>query len=409
MASVDFYVVRPPRFLIAQVPLVVAGSSGEPPVTDTGFIARGRRFQEGEMRQRELVVLMNAPGKFTWTQRKCGRYSRHPRSMISCRLGLSYIAADQDDPPKIEASVKRHTVCLPRLYRRGLSMKLVSRQQLLDAIQTKSFIDHGDPLCAEDSKYDIRASHRFLKGDHANPIDARVLSGEAQADLVVRPGEVVFMLSEESLNLPKNMIAQLSPKRKMSQNGILTLGGFTVDPGYRGHLLIGLYNFSSTDFPLRPLKKAIGIHFYLLDEDECENIEGCKERLTDFPDDLINMMGRYKLPDTGAVERLRQDVARLEGRINDHDNWEKSLKKHDEALDRIEKAVADIAKGLRDETTQRISADEGIKNNLSPLERVAIYNKVIMGLLAAIFLGGGSILVWGFKYLAEHGIPGLTK
>lgn len=288
-------------------------------------------------------------------------------------------------------------------------MKLVSRQQLLDAIQTKSFIDHGDPLCAEDSKYDIRASHRFLKGDHANPIDARVLSGEAQADLVVRPGEVVFMLSEESLNLPKNMIAQLSPKRKMSQNGILTLGGFTVDPGYRGHLLIGLYNFSSTDFPLRPLKKAIGIHFYLLDDDECENIEGCKERLTDFPDDLINMMGRYKLPDTGAVERLRQDVARLEGRINDHDNWEKSLKKHDEALDRIERAVADIVKGLNEETSQRIRADEDIKKNLSPLEQVAMYNKFIMWLLGVIFVGGGGILVWGFKYVVDHGIPGLTK
>lgn len=288
-------------------------------------------------------------------------------------------------------------------------MKLVSKQQLLEAIQTKSFIDRGDPLCAEDSKYDLRASHRFLKGNHANPIDARHLSGEAQADLVVRPGEVVFMLSEESLDLPKNMIAQLSPKRKMSQNGILTLGGFTVDPGYRGHLLIGLYNFSSTDFPLRPLKKAIGIHFYVLDDEECRDVEGCKERLTDFPDDLINMMHRYKLPDTGAIERLRQEVTRLEARINDHDNWEKSLKKHDEALDRIEKAVLDISKELREETNQRIRADEDIRKNLSPLEQVAIYNKVIMGLLVAIFLGIGGVVIWGFRYLAEHGIPGVTK
>ena len=288
-------------------------------------------------------------------------------------------------------------------------MKLVSRQQLFEAIEKKTFINGGDVQCAEDSKYDLRASHRFLKGNHANPLDARTLSGEAQADLVVRPGEVVFLLSEESLDLPKNMIAQLSPKRKMSQNGILTLGGFTVDPGYRGHLLIGLYNFSSTDFPLRPLKKAIGIHFYYLDEEECRDVEGCKERLTDFPDDLVNMMHRYKLPDTGAIERLRQEVARLEGRINSHDNWEKSLKKHDEALERIEKAVLEISRELREETNHRIKGDDEIRKNLSPLERVAIYNKVIMGLLAAIIVGIGGVVVWTIKYVAEHGIPGITK
>lgn len=288
-------------------------------------------------------------------------------------------------------------------------MKLISKQALSEAIESHTFIERGDMQCAEDSKYDLRASHRFLKGNHANPLDARTLSGEAQADLVVRPGEVVFLLSEELLNLPNNMIAQLSPKRKMSQNGILTLGGFTVDPGYRGHLLIGLYNFSSTDFPLRPLKKVIGIHFYCLDEQECKDILGCKERLTDFPDDLINMMGRYKLPDTGAIERLRQEVTRLEGRINDHDHWEKSLKKHDEALERIEKAVLDLSKELREETGQRIKGDEEIRKSLSPLEKVAIYNKVITALLVAILVGIGGLAGWAITYLADHGIPGVTK
>lgn len=361
------------------------------------------------MRQGKLFVVTNGSRGLKRTRRQYCRYSRHPLTMISYRLRPSYLSAGQGVLPEGNASIKRYAVRLPCPYRRGFSMKLVARQQLLDAIEAGTFIHDGDPLGAEDSKYDIRTSHRFLKGDHANPIDTRSLSGEAQANLVVRPGEVVFLLSQESLNLPTNMIAQLSPKRKMSQNGILTLGGFTVDPGYCGHLLIGLYNFSSTDFPLRPLKKAIGIHFYELDEDECKNAQGCKERLTDFPDDLISMMGRYKLPDTGVIERLRQDVSRLEGRINDHDNWEKSLKKHDEALERIEKAVDGIVRGLQDETNQRMRGDDDIRKSLSPLERVAIYNKVIMGLIAALLFGGGGILVWGFKYLAEHGIPGVTK
>lgn len=53
------------------------------------------------------------------------------------------------------------------------------------------------------------------------------------------------------------MIAQLSPKRKISQAGVLTLGGHTVDPGYEGPLLIGLLNVASKPFILKPGRKLI--------------------------------------------------------------------------------------------------------------------------------------------------------
>ena len=64
-----------------------------------------------------------------------------------------------------------------------------------------------------------------------------------EVDRFVEPGEVVFVLTEERLDLPRNMIAVLSQKRKLFNQGIQVLGGFCIDPLYRGKLLVGLYNF----------------------------------------------------------------------------------------------------------------------------------------------------------------------
>ena len=134
---------------------------------------------------------------------------------------------------------------------------MVTGNELLQAVESKTFIIDGAASCAEGIKYDFRLSAHILKASFGGPIDASKLSVAERAALAVEPGEMVFVLSEERLNLPMDMKAELSPKRKLSHAGILVLGGFCIDPGYQGPLLFGLYNFSSTRFPLLPGKKVI--------------------------------------------------------------------------------------------------------------------------------------------------------
>src|SRR6266404_3318447 len=114
---------------------------------------------------------------------------------------------------------------------------MVTGDELLHAVENKPFIIGGAASCAEGIKYDFRVSSRILKASFGGPIDASKLSVAERAALAIEPGEMVFVLSEERLNLPMDMKAELSPKRKLSHAGILALGGFCIDPGYQGPLL----------------------------------------------------------------------------------------------------------------------------------------------------------------------------
>ena len=129
---------------------------------------------------------------------------------------------------------------------------LLTGAALRAALNDDGFIRNGSVDSIEGEKYDFRISPIVLKASYGSPgLDIKALAEEHRAQMQVDPGEVVFVKTIETLVLPKNINALLSPKRKLSHLGLIVLGGFCVDPLYQGPLFIGLYNFSSTPFPLK--------------------------------------------------------------------------------------------------------------------------------------------------------------
>ena len=165
--------------------------------------------------------------------------------------GLSYIWAHTDSPARGLRNGKSYT-----------------GEKLRKAVEEATFIKGGDPACAEGIKYDFRMSSRVLKWKYGRSIDINKLPEAEKAEMVIEPGEVVFVLTEETLELPIDIMAQLVPKRKLSHEGVLVLGGFCIDPLYSGKLLVGLYNFASSRFVLEPERKLIAAVFYQLEETE---------------------------------------------------------------------------------------------------------------------------------------------
>src|SRR5437016_3624732 len=108
--------------------------------------------------------------------------------------------------------------------------RVITGEQLERAVRDQTFIKGGDPRCAEGVKYDFRVGTRVLKASVGQPIDMLSIP---EAERFVDPGEVVFVLTQERLDLPRDMIAVLSQKRKLSHQGIQVLGGFCIDPLYR--------------------------------------------------------------------------------------------------------------------------------------------------------------------------------
>lgn len=132
---------------------------------------------------------------------------------------------------------------------------LITSELLNKALKPGGFLREGSPNCVEGAKYDFRMSPLILKASFGTPINLDKLPEDQRAQVKVEPGEVVFVRTIEKLALPNDTIAMLSPKRKLSHQGIIALGGFAVDPKYVGPLFVGLYNVSSTPFHLQSGKK----------------------------------------------------------------------------------------------------------------------------------------------------------
>ena len=247
--------------------------------------------------------------------------------------------------------------------------KAITGEQLLRAVETESFIKGGEPKCAEGIKYDFRMGSRVLKAKYGRSTDIAKLPETEKAEMVVEPGEVVFVLTEESLELPVTIMAHLMPKRKLSHEGILVLGGFCVDPLYSGKLLVGLYNFSSSRFVLEPGRKLIAAIFYELEESERGDFEKPEASVTDFPGELVRLISSYQPID---IKGLRDNIVGLEtqiGNLRTEITTDKEWKRDFQG--KLELQAANIDKlllGLDEEQKNRTNAEKAITDQISSIK-----------------------------------------
>lgn len=272
---------------------------------------------------------------------------------------------------------------------------IVTGQELRNSVTKEIFIQGGDTSCVEGVKYDFRMSTRLLKARYSSPIDASKLTETEKQGLSIEPGEAVFVLTQERLVLPKDMIAQLSPKRKLSHAGIMTLGGFTIDPSYEGRLLIGLFNFSSTPFPLIPGKKVIAATFYKLEGAELGDFPKPVAPLDDFPDELVQVMQKYHpvaiQSVTEVVRKIQEELTSLRDEVRSHETWyqrfKDSLDAHNQQIGKLSKELeteSDVRKSGQDDMTKAIRGMEGALSFLKGAAWVAIG---LVGTASAAMIG----------------------
>lgn len=269
---------------------------------------------------------------------------------------------------------------------------LITGEHLRDALGAMGFIKNGVPGSVEGAKYDFRMSPLILKSSFGTPINLDNLSEEQRAQVRVEPGEVVFVRTIERLELPKNITAVLSTKRKLSHQGVIALGGFCIDPLYKGPLFVGLYNFSSTPFPLQAGKKLIAALFYKLDGEEIADFpvpDSVPD--DDFPDELKNLIRNYKPVELkGLIETIHQLQSQLDAlsiEVRDDHSWKRNFQ---EALDRQTTQIDKLLEGLKEEKETRKLEDSAIRTKLEGMSTLFTGAKLIWRIIwttAAIVIG----------------------
>ncbi|MHB1527535.1 MAG: dCTP deaminase domain-containing protein [Candidatus Dormibacteria bacterium] len=274
--------------------------------------------------------------------------------------------------------------------------RVLTEVELKKAVTDQDFIVDGDADAVEGLKYDFTLGPKMLFG-HRNPMDVSELPELERTQLVVKPGELVYVMSQEQLNLPGNIKAELSPKRTISHLGIMVLGGFCVDPGYKGRLVFALYNLATIPFPLEVGRKLIAAQFYRLDPEEVPPPTRSKPIVT-FPEDLVQLMQAYE-PATlvgvqQSVHRLESTVEELRRQLQDREDWFKKfqefLKELGGRVDQVTSSVAALQGELAAESEARktIGAEVGQLRTASAVSsaRFNIGVALAIAILAALII-----------------------
>ncbi len=261
---------------------------------------------------------------------------------------------------------------------------VLSNQELVKNIMSGELIKDATAANCEEIKYDFRLGDKILKASFKRPVVYSQLTAEEKAKCEVAPGEVVFVMTEETLCLPHDIFCQLSNKRKIGHGGIVVLGGFMVDPGYQGHLIFGLYNVSSAPYPLKPGKKLAAGVFYRTDSISDSGAGFVPEPLKDFPDELIDSMAKYEpfSPTSTSVQLdlLHQRITFLENKINSDNEWKTTFKS---SLEGVSQKLDDITEKLGAEVTARQNGQTKLEKNMAVLRGI--------GLVLGGLLGGGIV------------------
>ena len=76
----------------------------------------------------------------------------------------------------------------------------------------------------------------------------------------LEPGQFAFILTEETLELPMDVIGFISVRASIKFFGLVNVSGFHVDPGYRGKLVFAVFNAGPTRIPLRRGQEIFGTY-----------------------------------------------------------------------------------------------------------------------------------------------------
>jgi dUTPase len=96
----------------------------------------------------------------------------------------------------------------------------------------------------ERASADLHASLVLYAGDDGSPREHNLTTGP----FLLRPGQIVTLVSEEELELPPTVGGMLFPPNRVAQEGVLGFNSGHIDPEYKGPVNLRIVNLSEKDY-----------------------------------------------------------------------------------------------------------------------------------------------------------------
>jgi len=137
---------------------------------------------------------------------------------------------------------------------------LMTDGEIRETLESSAFkIEPYDSNRQQPCSYDARAGAEALVSRNYTLINlARSNSVTLQA------GDFALIMTHESFLLPLNMAGNIGMKSSWARRGLILLAGMQIDPGFDGHLRLGMYNSSGRAITIDYLDPICSIEFHHL-------------------------------------------------------------------------------------------------------------------------------------------------
>jgi len=177
-----------------------------------------------------------------------------------------------------------------------------------------------DPNQLQGASYDLKVGKRILVSGQDRELDISEVGSVA-----LLPGDFAVVVSNEYFEIPQDIVINIGSKTYLTKKGIILQAGMQIDPGFKGHLILGLYNSSPRKYVIEYLGNICSIQFFKLQEPAKKKFQDRPEYIRgEFPLETKDYL--YSLETKGItalgedVRTLVRSVASLGDRINDNSN-----------------------------------------------------------------------------------------
>lgn len=140
--------------------------------------------------------------------------------------------------------------------------------------------DNNGLFDVEPDSYDLTAGAAVWKEElHQNKFEIKTVMCtdgcpvEQQPTITVQPGQMIFVITQEEVNLPLDICGTVYSRNNIALEGILALNAGHVDPGYKGPIVIRLINLKITPWTLHLGNPIFTITFQTVDKVEGDKLE----------------------------------------------------------------------------------------------------------------------------------------
>lgn len=213
-------------------------------------------------------------------------------------------------------------------------MSFWSSQTLEAALDT--LVGHTDKTMVDCNSITLRVGDEIYISPNAADISSSTRTKHILSDremFTVPPGQFGFIVTQERVNIPTNVMGFISLKATFKLMGLINVSGFHVDPGFNGPLVYSVFNAGPgpihlqrgmplfllwiADLDVTSTKHKSGVGEAGISPKVINNIAGAIASINDVAAGLDTKIATLSARDKDLADEIRQMERDLNTRLNE--------------------------------------------------------------------------------------------